>query len=345
MTDIDTLQSFIGRSRTYHTATKEFTLFGTAGRGYYENPASDLLAFFMRPDAAHGLKDLFLATFMECARMDDTEFDTNAVDIWREVLTEDAKRIDLQILGPDWCLLIENKINHWKNNPFESYESHAARLGKKKARFCILSPDGISDRPRWKGIAYKEYCCKLRERMSEAFFDSQFSKWHMFAREFILHMEHELDDPPMTPEQIAFVEKNADEIAAVQNLSSQYREFATTEIRSALEQRVRPSKFDISEKPWPDHIWTFRCRSEQWGRTEMALYRAKGKDQKFFIRAYLADISETQISAAGERLSHMIYEIENKYHRWTASAGYNSIGAAIDGLCQLAQIVNNVLRR
>lgn len=34
------------------------TFLNIGGRGYYENPASDLLQFFFRPDNAHGLGTL-----------------------------------------------------------------------------------------------------------------------------------------------------------------------------------------------------------------------------------------------------------------------------------------------
>ena len=34
------------------------TILNVGGRGYYENPMSDLLAFFLDPSACHGLGDL-----------------------------------------------------------------------------------------------------------------------------------------------------------------------------------------------------------------------------------------------------------------------------------------------
>ena len=56
----DNLESVLNEVKKYVTPAKEPTLFAVGGRGYYENPASDLLAFFLKPDAEHKLKDLFL---------------------------------------------------------------------------------------------------------------------------------------------------------------------------------------------------------------------------------------------------------------------------------------------
>jgi hypothetical protein len=50
----------------YVRPPKEKTLFPLGGRAYYENPALDLLAFFLRPDAEHGFNGLFLQAFLKC---------------------------------------------------------------------------------------------------------------------------------------------------------------------------------------------------------------------------------------------------------------------------------------
>ena len=64
------LESFLNEVKSHITPAREMTLFALGGRSYYENPASDLLKFFLKPDAEHGLKDLFLSTFLECMGAD-----------------------------------------------------------------------------------------------------------------------------------------------------------------------------------------------------------------------------------------------------------------------------------
>ncbi len=45
---------------------KEKTLFSLGGKSHYGNPASDLPAFVLRPDAEHRLEGFFLQAFLEC---------------------------------------------------------------------------------------------------------------------------------------------------------------------------------------------------------------------------------------------------------------------------------------
>ena len=87
------LECFLWQVEKIATPAEEPTIFAMGGRGYYENPASDLLAFFLKPAAAHGLGDLFLSTFLECIEADYRQLGLNHVDIqwgksnlalWRE---------------------------------------------------------------------------------------------------------------------------------------------------------------------------------------------------------------------------------------------------------------------
>ncbi|HEY5233562.1 MAG TPA: PD-(D/E)XK nuclease family protein [Verrucomicrobiae bacterium] len=335
------LESFLKEVGAYVAPTKEATLFAIGGRGYYENPASDLLAFFLKPDAEHGLKDLFLSTFLECVKMkeDYRKFNLSYVDIKREVPTDDNKRIDLQILGVDWCLLIENKIYHWQANPFPTYEAHAKRL-REKTVFSILSPDGQSEAKGWSGVSYKSYCQALRERMAAIFFTRLFSKWHIFAREFILHMENELYIPPMKPEQVAFVEKHAAQIAEVQKLATQYQSFILQEVKRCLNDSLLGHIFDTR-----DEAWAFRCTSPQWGNNDMVLIKPNGNVQKFFIRAYLEDRSEPRLSKTMHALKHMLPDTDGQYPYWTSATGFDSAEEAIAELCQLAKTISGLVNK
>jgi hypothetical protein len=332
------LESLLTEVRQYVVPAKEPTLFAVGGRGYYENPASDLLAFFLKPDAKHGLGNLFLSTFLELIGVDHRALKMSYVDVEREVETNDGSRIDLQILGLDWCILIENKIRHRDANPFASYEAHAKRL-RKKTIFAILSPDGHMANG-WIGVSYQAYFQALREKMPVIFSDPPLSKWHLFAREFILHLENELYNPPMTPEKVAFVEKHADQIAEVQKLAAQYRLFVLEELKQRLESSVSGHIFDTR-----DEGWAYRCRSPQWGESDVVLIKPEGTGQKFLIRVYLEDMSEPRLSNARRVLDHMRPEIDGQYPYWTSRTGYDSSEEAIAELCKLAQIVSGLLKK
>ena len=54
------LENFLKLATKYQVLPKERTVFSLGGRGYYENAASDMLSFFLRPNAEHGFGTLFL---------------------------------------------------------------------------------------------------------------------------------------------------------------------------------------------------------------------------------------------------------------------------------------------
>src|SRR6266542_4219409 len=319
--DFKDLESLLIEVGKFVIPAKEPSLFAVGGRGYYENPASDLLAFFLKPHAEHRLGDLFLSTFLECMGVDHRQYDLNHVDIKREEWTENENRIDLQILGTDWCLLIENKIYHWEANPFTSYEDNANRLGKKTKLYSVLSPSGRikkeGKKEDWKGVSYPNYCKALRLKLPEINSYEPYSKWRLFARELILHLENELYNPPMTPEQVDFVEGHAAQIAEVQKLAAQYSEFILGELNRRLNNNAPGFTFDIREE-----AWRFQCTSPHWGDTEIDLLKPEGTEQKFSIRVYLKNLSEPQLSNAKTALGHMKQPvIEGPYLYWTSRTG------------------------
>jgi len=136
------LEDFLNEIEKHVPPRKEKTLFSLGGRGHYENPASDLLAFFLKPDAEHGFQAIFLQTFLDCMKVDYKAMRMSDVTVSREDMTEEGSRTDIVVQCKDWVLLIENKIYHIPNNPFDSYEAYGRKLpGGKNLSMGILSPN------------------------------------------------------------------------------------------------------------------------------------------------------------------------------------------------------------
>lgn len=282
MPDIDftDLESFLTKVMEYAIPAKEPTLFAVGGRGYFENPASDLLAFFLKPDEQHGLKDLFLSTFLECIGVDHKKLDMSDIGVQREVPTKNGNKIDLQILGRDWCLLIENKIRHWDANPFSDYEAHAKPL-REMTVFSILSPDG-HETNGWTGVSYPAYCKALGVKMPKIDSSPSLSKWHLFANEFILHMKNELDNPSMTNEQATFVEKYAKEFMQAQKLLKQYPNYLRDILKEKVEEKLG-YKVEVGVASWAITIRS----PERWGKAWIAFMLPPLNDsEKFYIGIY-----------------------------------------------------------
>jgi hypothetical protein len=295
-----------------------------------------LLAFFLNPNEAHGLGDLFLSTFLECMGEDSHHFKTIEI-VQTQVPTNDGKFIDLLIRGPDCCLLIENKIRAKLTNPIASYKKHAKAAGKNTTLCSILSRNGLS-KEDWKGVSYRAYCAALLKELPLIGSYHPISKWQLFAREFILHLENELDNPPtMKPEELDFVENHWNEIVAVQKLAQGY----TYSVREELKQRLDASLsgFCFNARAVG---WGFRCGTQRWGNSDVVLLYPH-KVHKFALRAYLCDMSERQLSDARNKLSHMEIKDCGTYCFWDSLTGYDSRKEAIDALCELAQLVNDLL--
>jgi hypothetical protein len=342
--DFSNLESLLTEARKYAVPTKEPTLFAVGGRGYYENPASDLLAFFLKPDADHGLGDLFLSTFLECMGADHRQLDLNHIDIKREERTANQNRIDLQILGTDWCLLIENKIYHWQANPFQDYEHHAKSLHKRKMLFSVLSPNGHSEAIGWSGVSYKEYCHALREKMDTMFFNSPFSKWQLFAQEFILHLENELYTPPMTSEQASFVERHATALIEAQDLLQEYPGYLCFVVKDELGNRLHyPVEVTAS--------WAIIIKSpERWGNAYVALRPPtevdrgdRSPESKFDLSIYpeMGTLREGQAEAGQGDLVKGMKHLA-KHNCWVTVNGFSDRSEAIEYLTPRIKLIERI---
>ena len=279
--DLESLESVLSEVKNHLPQDRETTIFELGCRGYYENPTTDILAFFLNPDAEHGLGDMFISTYLVCMNVDPSRIDMSCVGIKDQVETANGNFIDLQIRGQDWCLIIENKIYHWAANPFKDYEAHAEKSCKGKRFFSILAPtrtkppNGSATPGLWKPVSYKEYFQKLRERMATRFFDVPFSKWHILAREFILHIENELYNPPMKKQDADFVEKYATEFIQAQDLLNKYPDCLRDIVKEEIAKKVCYSQ-DIEVA---SHWAIFVSSPKKWGKACIWLCYQKNDPQ------------------------------------------------------------------
>ncbi len=341
----ESLEKFIELVAKHLVHTKERTIFSLGGRGYYENAASDMLAFFLQPGAEHGLGTLFLSAIFESMGMSDTatpEF--GEITVQREARTSQGNKIDLQIVGRNWCLIVENKIRHIQNNPFDDYEAHAKTLHRPLELFTILSPNGKSTRPKWIGVKYADYCATLREHLGKAMFDVSHTKWHLFAREFILHIENELYTPTMNERDIIFIEEHTAEITKVQKMMSQYRTYFLNEMQAQIGKRFPGINFQIRENFWENMTIVGRCTSPQWNNNDMVIFKEADAGRKFQTRMYVDGTSEAQVTKAREIIQGKVESVrEGKSLFWTFPGTHSSSVEAIKEFCDFVQLLQPVL--
>jgi hypothetical protein len=136
------LAQFLEKAETFIRPKREETLLSVMGTGHYENPLSDLLAFFLKPQAELGLGLIFLRSLLSCIDADLQITEAVGISVQREAQTQDAKRPDFILQGSTWLLMIEHKVWSGQNNPFASYEDLAKTLsgGQKQVLYAVLSP-------------------------------------------------------------------------------------------------------------------------------------------------------------------------------------------------------------
>jgi PD-(D/E)XK nuclease superfamily len=223
--DSSELAALLQKARMY-TVSRETTIFSIGGKGYFENPTSDMLAFFFDPHQVHGFKDLLLRSFFACLAEEPPRSMDLVEPPIREEETAEGKRIDLILIGDDWILAIENKIYHTQDNPFLEYERHlTTRFQGKKIYRAILSPPGRSSEPNWFPISYKNFVDKIYENFGELFLRPEFNKWHVFMREFLIHLENYTVEREMEEEKAKFVEDNYRLINQILSPRDQYHGF------------------------------------------------------------------------------------------------------------------------
>lgn len=213
MTDLgstDNLERYkvlIDKFNKLDIVNKELTLFDVGTRGHFENPTTELLSFFLDSGKSHGLDNCFFNGLQEVITSKGFIKGLSALtSVETEVSTAKGNRIDLLIETEDALIIVECKIYHWQNNPFDDYTSYGEQRIKDNKKNneqekalvkLVLCLDGRTDdvikNNGWHGISYQELVAYIEPHLSKSLLANPYNKWGLFAREFLLHLK-ELDN-------------------------------------------------------------------------------------------------------------------------------------------------------
>ncbi|REG85847.1 PD-(D/E)XK nuclease family protein [Marinomonas pollencensis] len=291
-------------------APPEATIFSIGSKGYYENPTTDILAFFLNDSAEHGLGSLVLEAFLDIVPKGNQYLSPLLqTQPQREVWTKSNKRIDLLLESSDWAMVIENKIYHEQNNPFEDYESfvkndYPERFKDKNTLFIVLSPSG--DVPpiskNWTGISYTNLIKSVKRKLAEQFYKQPLNKWTVLLREFILHMESIVSEPAYPEENISFVLNNLFQFNKAQLLKEQsikaYENKLLSFLNSQLNSRVTSKLQNWGGSP------AIRFAYDSWNtESDVVLVLEASENCSFKFHYYASDvITDSMRSEADSKL-------------------------------------------
>lgn len=221
----------------------ELSFFSIGSKGYFENPTTDILAFFCDSNGQHKLGATALKALLHCLPEEYHDLDCWLVQTpEREVATATGKRIDLLLEGSDWVMVLENKIFHEQNNPFDHYERYIHEeqtcYCSKKKLFVVLSPEGEKPPIGWHGVSYPTLIAALKTQLAEQFISQPLNKWSLLLREFVLHLESLMSSPSVNKQQLDFVLNNLSSIEKLQRFKTQAIEEYCDQIQSMLQNRL-----------------------------------------------------------------------------------------------------------
>ncbi len=261
---LEELQVILDESEKYGTVLEEEekNVFSLGGRGHYENPVSDLLAFFLNPQEQHKFGDLFLASLFDCLDPSGGKVFTDVQPPSREVYTDTGKRIDILIQSVDGILVIENKIYHWLANPLDDYMNFVDgmklkdELGKRKLLVVLaLAPEPlkfseIAKNDDWSVfyVTYQQYLKALYTKVGNYFLQANNNKWFVIMREFLLNIERMIKmNQPIEQKNIDFVAKNIQGIYSIQRLWNDFLDYISRKIQSEI---IAKENSSVSRNKW-----------------------------------------------------------------------------------------------
>jgi len=294
--NVQKARALLDKAASYHHQSQEKSIFDLGGRGYYENPTSDLLAFFLDPEQDHGLGDCFLRALLDCLPEGDRLSAALCQVPQREVSTNSGKRMDLVLDGDGWMLILENKIFHHQNNPFVDYEKYLLGLCNKNRKhplFVLISPSGEASPSHWTGLKYEHFIGAVRKRLDR--YEAQpLNKWQMLAKEFLLHLCNTAAEYRMNNDVFDFVFDNLCELDKLQKL----REQAIDALDARIIDRVKAeiSGFNLTKTRrhnWPGGL-ALRYGCSDWGSgSDVVLFLDVRKEYlQPSVRVYLFDMDE-----------------------------------------------------
>jgi hypothetical protein len=226
-----------------------------AGYPHYENVCSNILAFYLQPDAPHGLSDLCLKALLSLVAPYESQ---SNVTIEREVITKAGNRIDILIQSDTHLIAIENKIYHSAVNPFADYVAFLQKQrGNRELVMFLLSLYPISgvDLHGFIPIRYTEFFTKLRPLVGEYIARAN-TKFLISLTDFIETIENLTRGSAMDQGMIKLFHERDSKITSllveIRNFKSEMRS-KVSELASLISSQV---------KPLPIKQWYYRKERE-----------------------------------------------------------------------------------
>ena len=190
-----------------------------------ENVCSDILAFFLDPNKAHGLHELLIKSITLALKLDLQISNLSKIKVTREFLCIDNKRLDIVIVADDFVIGIENKINAHLYNDLENYSESIKKLaGDKKQIKIVLSKNkcNIDDNSGFINLTYFDFVTSIKSLIAD-YYHLANTKYFIFLFDFITNLEKLINSRVMIEqtEVLDFFQNNATSIKDIGKINGQ----------------------------------------------------------------------------------------------------------------------------
>lgn len=346
---------------------QEPNFFSIGGRGYLENPTSDLLAIFM--GGLDGNTPTWLAkALVHClidrghlpaVELESYQWDDLKVE--REVAINDAetdtyKRLDLLVSCSAFVLGIEFKVYaSASHNPFDIYDQllHSRADGRPILK-CVLRPNSYAGDIKaadWPVVSYDQLIDKAKQLYGTDVAFAPVSKWQFFYTELLQHLHklaHPESDNVMDKQSFDFVMQNFSDLrkgrSLLEDFENELLRFGRDAVGHALQSLGVDTNINTRIHTW-GKIKALRYHPESWGQDSDVVLcydenstAREGQSVVFFIRAYIRNgTQKTDFSKIFVDLCKVTHEkqylweedgVEESKHCWYEQGGkYLCFGA------------------
>ncbi|MFH0822187.1 MAG: PD-(D/E)XK nuclease family protein [Pseudomonadota bacterium] len=352
MNSLEKYKDVLEGSARLRRPPREKTIFSIGGKGHYENPVSDVLAFYLYPREEHGLRDLFLKSLFEALMASGFPYQPSCFDMvqqpTREVSTDSGNRMDLFLEAEDWVMVIENKVRSSVNNPLQDYEQYLRNKHPSKERFLVLlMPHG--DKPgsahNWWTVTYQRYLDRLQENSGPYLMDAKPNKWHVFMRDFMINLRQEATgDTQMEKRRLEFVAANYQAIYELLEMKNEYAKYLQDECTRILqsEDAVDEGNLKTRCQAWKGKVTydpALSFYSDKW-RKDTWIWFLATSDGTFHIDFSLGGLNEKERQDADSRFVGKSYprsELQRNGSQWYGSYNTTDVNEAFEEFRRMAK--------
>ncbi len=244
--EITNLKELLAKFENYPKKEKNAeTFLEIAGCPHYENVWSNILGFYLNPNASHGFGDMLLKIFLNLIKIENNIGKIQKVNIKREYKTEKNNRLDIVVVTDSFVLGIENKVNASLYNDLKDYAHAIEKLANRKPSYkIVLSKYRSSCDNGFINVLYSD----LINQLPESIRNETQNKYQILFKDFIETIENEINENPMNnnPELVKFFTENHTEIADLLAYSNHMNDYVFKKLQS-IHRELR-LKFNVKKE-------------------------------------------------------------------------------------------------